>query len=78
MTNPLTWGVGKVDGKLRVVASEKADRANAAMLKEADRVQSDITTSTTIESYNRMVGIKQVGWTGKSGNLIHSDRDTIN
>lgn len=78
MTNPLTWGFSKIDGKLRVVASEKADRANDAMLREADRVQSDITTSTTIEAYNRLVGISQVGYTGKSGRLIHSDREGIN
>lgn len=78
MTNPLSWGTQKIDGKLRVVAGEAADRANKAMIREANRVQSDIVTSSTIESYNRMVGISQVGWSGNSGRLIHSDRESIN
>lgn len=77
MTNPLTWGVGKVDGKLRVIASTKADRANADITKEGYRQLSDVVTSSTIESYNRQVGISQTGWTGNSGRLIHSDREGL-
>lgn len=77
-TDPLTWGVGKVDGKLRVVASARADKSNAGIIKEGYRQLSDTITSSTIESYNRQVGISQVGWTGNSGRLIHSDREGIN
>lgn len=78
MTNPETWGFAKIDGKLRVVASDRADRANAALKREADRKLSDVVTSSTIETYNRQVGIAQVGYTGNSGRLIHSDREGIN
>jgi hypothetical protein len=73
-TNPLTWGVGKIDGKLRVVASARADRNNDAIVKEGYRQLSDVVTSSTIESYNRQVGIAQVGYTGSGIKNIHSDK----
>lgn len=76
-TNPLTYGVQKIEGKTRVVASAAADQANAAFVKEGERVLSDVVTSSTIETYNRQVGISQIGWTGSSGRLIHSDREGI-
>ncbi len=75
LTNPLTWGVGKIDGKLRVVASAKADRANAAIVKEGYRQLSDTVTSSTIESYNRQVGIAQTGYTGAGIKNIHSSKE---
>lgn len=77
-TNPLTWGTGKVDGKLRVLAGARADRSNDAIVKEGYRQLSDVVTSSTIETYNRQVGIAQTGWTGNSGRLVHSDRTGIN
>lgn len=76
-TNPLSYGTQKIDGKLRVVASAAADSANAAFVKEGERQLSDVVTSSTIESFNRQVGIAQIGFTGKSSRLIHSNRTDL-
>lgn len=77
-TNPLSYGVAKVNGQVRVVAGAEADAANEARDRELVRKTSDIVTSSTAEAYNRLFGISQVGWTGNSGRLIHSDREGIN
>lgn len=52
--------------------AEEADRYNRALIKSAENTYSDVVTSKASDDYNRLVGIPQVGFTGREHAWDHA------